>query len=329
MTDSNTLENTPFWSWIAATLESMPFEWLIVFALAVTMFGLLHQRTIRDRDNLPLEYNPTAAALVVMSYVFVYLALATAFYVWGTLIAQFLPPLPYVKSLADQMTASAALIVFLILGIFWQTSFIRYIDSAFVIWLHAQLRQSRKIFVNYRRDDDPSAAGRLRDGLAAKFGRSNLFMDVDNLLAGQRFDQQLATALEECDVLVSVIGPHWMELFKRKIASNQHDYVREEIAEALKRHIGIIPVRVGREGQMLLMPEPGEFPDDIRELAFYQKQDVAHENFGRDFEMLVEAIRVLRKSMQPKRRIAWVEILGVAIILIALLWLASRLFGSL
>ena len=62
-----------------------------------------------------------------------------------------------------------------------------------------------KIFVSYRRDDDPSAAARLRDGLAAKFGKDNLFMDVDNLLAGFRFDEELAKALATSDVAVELI----------------------------------------------------------------------------------------------------------------------------
>ena len=52
-----------------------------------------------------------------------------------------------------------------------------------------------KIFISYRRDDNPDAAARVRDGLAGKFGKANLFIDVDDLLAGQRFDEELAKAL--------------------------------------------------------------------------------------------------------------------------------------
>jgi len=47
-----------------------------------------------------------------------------------------------------------------------------------------------KIFISYRREDDPSAAARVRDALAARFGKASLFMDVDSLAAGQRFDEQ-------------------------------------------------------------------------------------------------------------------------------------------
>ena len=107
-----------------------------------------------------------------------------------------------------------------------------------------------KIFVSYRRDDDPNGAARIRDALTAKFGRSSVFMDVDDLLAGLRFDEELAKALAACDVFLAVIGPRWMDLLKARASGPDRDYVREEIAEALKRKIVVIPVRVGREGQL-------------------------------------------------------------------------------
>ena len=70
-----------------------------------------------------------------------------------------------------------------------------------------------RIFINYRRDDERSTAARIRDRLAAVFGTANVFMDVDNLLAGQRFDKELEKALAETDVFLAVIGPKWTELF--------------------------------------------------------------------------------------------------------------------
>jgi hypothetical protein len=45
-----------------------------------------------------------------------------------------------------------------------------------------------RIFISYRRDDAPGDARGICDSLSRKFGKSNVFMDVDNLLAGQRFD---------------------------------------------------------------------------------------------------------------------------------------------
>ena len=51
-----------------------------------------------------------------------------------------------------------------------------------------------QIFVNYRRDGAAGDAHGVHDGLAAKFGEPNVFMDVDNLRPGQRFDVELAKA---------------------------------------------------------------------------------------------------------------------------------------
>ena len=105
-----------------------------------------------------------------------------------------------------------------------------------------------RIFISYRRDDARGDARAIRDRLARKFGESNVFMDVDSLLAGQRFDHQLDKALADCDVLIAVIGPRWMEGLAEKQKGDERDYVRAEIAAALKREIVVIPVLVGQEG---------------------------------------------------------------------------------
>jgi uncharacterized protein YecT (DUF1311 family) len=172
-----------------------------------------------------------------------------------------------------------------------------------------------KVFINYRRDDDPSSAARLRQGLAQKLGKRNLFMDVANLLPGQRFEEELGKALAKCDVLISVIGPRWLELLKSKSAANQRDYVCEEIAAALQRKIVVIPVRVGHQGDMQPLPEPGELPADIRDLVAYQKHDVAYGHFDRDIAELADAIAVVQRSTRPsiamrRERLAWIG--GVA-----------------
>jgi hypothetical protein len=153
-----------------------------------------------------------------------------------------------------------------------------------------------KIFINYRRDDVPGDARGIRDGLAAKFGKGSVFMDVDNLLAGQRFDKELEKALDQCSVLVAVMGPRWMDLLKARSETSERDYVREEIAAALKRDIPVIPVRAGREGSMPPLPRADQLPEDIRDLILHQKLDVAHERFGRDITELVAAILAIRRG---------------------------------
>jgi TIR domain len=152
-----------------------------------------------------------------------------------------------------------------------------------------------KIFVNYRRDDAAGDARGVRDGLAARFGQPNVFMDVDNLRPGQRFDAELAKALDACDVFVAVIGPRWMDLLRQRHIDREYDYVRAEIAAALQRGINIISVRVGREGSMPRLPRPEELPEDLRALVFHHKHDVAHERFRRDIADLIQAIVTFKK----------------------------------
>ena len=108
------------------------------------------------------------------------------------------------------------------------------------------------------------------DGLASKFGQSNVFMDVDDLRPGQRFDVELAKALGACDVFVAIIGPRWMDLLRQRHVDREYDYVRAEIAAALQRGLYIIPVRVGLEGSMPQLPRPAELPEDLQALVFHQ-----------------------------------------------------------
>jgi branched-chain amino acid transport system substrate-binding protein len=151
---------------------------------------------------------------------------------------------------------------------------------------------ARKIFVNYRRDDARDMAARVRDRLAATFGNAGVFMDVDNLMAGQRFDRELESALAETDVFLAVIGPRWLELLEERQRSGERDYVREEIARALQRGVIVIPVLIERTR----LPRSESLPDDIRQLVLHQKHEVTHEQFGRDVAGLIEAIRFAREA---------------------------------
>jgi hypothetical protein len=127
-------------------------------------------------------------------------------------------------------------------------------------------------------------------------------MDVDNLLAGQRFDKKLSEALDSCDVLIAVMGRRWMDLLKaRTTQSGEIDYVREEIAAALRRGIVVIPVRVGLEGRLPALPSRDDLPENLRDLILHQKQDVVHERFGRDMDDLKVAIEaaLVRAHAEP------------------------------
>ena len=177
----------------------------------------------------------------------------------------------------------------------------------------------RKIFVSYRRDDERATAARVRDRLASIFGDANIFMDVDNLSAGARFDIELEKALNETAVFLAIIGPRWVELFKARQAAGERDFVLEEVASALQRGVVVMPVLVERTP----MPRGEDLPEEIRELALHQKHTVAHESFGRDIAGLVEAIRKIHKRphlQRPLSNPAMAAAAALVLIAGALLW---------
>ena len=100
-----------------------------------------------------------------------------------------------------------------------------------------------KIFISYRRDDSAGHAGRVHDRLEREFGRDLLFMDVDAIPLGFNFVKVLEDQVTKCDVLLAIIGPGWLDARDddgNRRLDNPHDYIRIEIAAALKRDIPVI-----------------------------------------------------------------------------------------
>lgn len=178
-----------------------------------------------------------------------------------------------------------------------------------------------RIFVNYRRDDARADAARIRDRLAHVFGEANVFMDTENLTAGQRFDRALDQELKDCNMLIAVMGPRWLDILNERQEKGESDFVVTEIATAIERDIAVVPVLIDRAR----LPRPDELPQSIGKLALYQKHDVSHENFRRDFEALVGAIRAISKgALREKRGGAWISTLpGALLTLLAALAIAG------
>jgi hypothetical protein len=169
------------------------------------------------------------------------------------------------------------------------------------------------IFVNYRRDDAPGVAGRLYDHLAKNFSRHDLFIDVDAIKPGLDFVKQLDTQVSQCDVVLALIGPNWLKAADEQGRQRLHgdkDYVRIEIASALKRDIPVIPVLV--DGAH--MPSEEELPEDLKSLTRRQALELRHTRFAADAGAIVAAL----KDGLPKRRKRWPFVLLAACLVAAL-----------
>jgi formylglycine-generating enzyme required for sulfatase activity len=147
-----------------------------------------------------------------------------------------------------------------------------------------------KIFISYRRDDSAGHAGRVHDRLEREFGRDLLFMDVDAIPLGVNFVKVLEEQVAKCDVLLAIIGPGWLDARdddgKRRL-DNPHDYIRIEIAAALKREIPVIPILL--EGVRL--PKAPQLPNNLKDLVLRNGLDVRHASFHSDMDRLVRGLR--------------------------------------
>ena len=72
-------------------------------------------------------------------------------------------------------------------------------------------RDTRQLFLSYRREDSAGHAGRLADHLLDRFGAGSVFMDVESIEAGADFTEAIDRAIAYADAVLVVIGPKWLE----------------------------------------------------------------------------------------------------------------------
>src|SRR5215470_8024281 len=69
-----------------------------------------------------------------------------------------------------------------------------------------------RIFISYRHDEDGMAAGWLVERLARRFGKDQVFKDVDSIEPGDDFVKVITDAVGSCDVLLALIGRQWVTI---------------------------------------------------------------------------------------------------------------------
>lgn len=148
----------------------------------------------------------------------------------------------------------------------------------------------RSVFVNYRRADSEGEAGRLFDDLTSHFGNDCVFMDVAAIEPGRDFRKAIDQSVANCSVLLAIIGRDWIdskdEMGNRRL-DNANDFVRMELASALRRDIPVIPILV----RGAKMPHAEELPDDLKDLHYRNAVELTHARWKSDVHVLVRALR--------------------------------------
>jgi hypothetical protein len=137
------------------------------------------------------------------------------------------------------------------------------------------------IFISYRREDSGGHAGRLCDRLTARFGDDRVFLDIQDIRPGQNFATSIEDTIATCDCVIAVIGSHWLETMQQR-AQASDDFVRHEIAAALKRRVTVIPVLMGGAH----MPAAHDLPAELAELSLLNAIEIRDERFDQDVVVL-------------------------------------------
>ena len=156
-----------------------------------------------------------------------------------------------------------------------------------------------KVFISYRRAETAGHAGRLYDAMAARFGESNVFMDVD-MQPGVDFVERIRSVVAACHVLLVVIGPDWARHCHGETQprlADPEDFVRLEVATALSRDdVTVIPLLVERAS----MPEPEDLPENLRALTRRNALELSDLRWHDDAGRLMGVIEQLLAEAEPE-----------------------------
>jgi len=154
--------------------------------------------------------------------------------------------------------------------------------------MHLASTSQPHVFISYRRDDSWQAAQLIREELEKWLSPESVFMDVRDLEGGDPWREELDRRLDWADTVVVVIGKGWLTSAdaRGRRLDQPDDWVRWEIAEALRRRRRVIPVLVDGAASLAAT----DLPDILKPLAGLQALPLSNLRFQKDIETLIEAV---------------------------------------
>jgi hypothetical protein len=162
----------------------------------------------------------------------------------------------------------------------------------------ARIRQIQvkpiNLFLSYRATDSAGHTGRLYDRLSAFFGPEHVCMAVEPAKPGDGSLEAYAKELSVCNIVIVVIGPHWLapEAGKSLIFEGK-DIVRGAIHHAIQKNLPIIPVLINEAS----MPGAAELPDDIGGILRRHAHTLRDGRWNSDVQKLIDLIDAMRKRI--------------------------------
>lgn len=299
------LESRPyagFWLRIIATTIDFLLA-LIVFIVLLLVVSPSPDLEASKLDMLHLALIIVSAAIVVLPCLF-YLSASPGKLLLGLSVIDLeTGKQPSVPQHIIRFATSIFSIIPFMLGIIW-IAFDKRKQG-----LHDKLAKTavinsgprKKIFVNYRQKVSLMQAGRVSDKIASHFGYSSIFHDKSSLIGGSNWKQDIENSINQCAVMVVVIGDGWLTQTNpdggRRL-DDPNDYVAMEIATALERKITVIPVLVDNAPRLY----SDSLPDKLKGLAFIEPIIIRNDDWNADINKIINAIYL---HTDDPRKIGW------------------------
>lgn len=135
----------------------------------------------------------------------------------------------------------------------------------------------------------------MYERLSRELGPGQVFIDLDDMEVGVDFVEQTNDQLRGCRVLLALIEPDWASARDQKgqrRLDRANDFVRIEIATALRRGIRVVPILIGDAE----MPDADALPDDLKPLAQRHALALDFRRFDAEIARLVTVIRRILAS---------------------------------
>ncbi|MFF3127073.1 toll/interleukin-1 receptor domain-containing protein [Streptomyces sp. NPDC057908] len=126
------------------------------------------------------------------------------------------------------------------------------------------------IFLSFRKRDSRWMRDRVYRALSHHLGADEIFKSGQSIPPGADFAEILRRQAAECALMCVLIGPGWIDARGEdgvRLLDREHDWVRLEIATALRAGNHVVPVLLG---DATPLPDASALPPEIAELARLQ-----------------------------------------------------------
>ena len=154
------------------------------------------------------------------------------------------------------------------------------------------MQMKYQIFISYRRVGGDALAYLVYEKLSSM--GYELFYDIKSLKSG-KFNQKLFKIIDECNNILVILSPHGLDNCIYK-----NDWIRQEIAYAIKKEKNIIPLIMNG------FKWPKYLPNDIKELKYFNRINITYDFFeGVTNKIIKNFVFETNKNTNLKHVLIW------------------------